>query len=299
MKIFLSWSGEDGQKIGETLHAWLPTIIQAAKPYFSSQDIDKGQRWSVDIARELESSDFGIVCVTPVSIKSPWVLFEAGALSKSLDRGRVTPLLFDVKPTDLSGNPLAQFQAANFTKEDFLKLLSSINNAAAENERVSDAVIQISFERGWGELEKAVKSIVERNDAKSPKKENIQVEDVVRDQVLQEIVSNSRSILRLIASPSEILPLDYVRHVFDEVQNYRKDQNLPFDHAVWTELDLTLARLSEKLRINTRDEDSKSTKENSRDVLTMALSLEQMILYIKDELYGDKIRRSRRRTLER
>ena len=74
------------------LHKWLPSVIQALKPYISS-DIDKGARWSPDISEELENSSFGILCVTKESKDAPWLNFEAGALSKFVKRSRVAPFL--------------------------------------------------------------------------------------------------------------------------------------------------------------------------------------------------------------
>ena len=70
MKVFISWSGDTSFKVAEVLKEWLPCIIQDVEPYFSSADIDKGARWSSDIAKELEAADFGILCVTKDNIDS-------------------------------------------------------------------------------------------------------------------------------------------------------------------------------------------------------------------------------------
>jgi len=82
MKVFISWSGKDSSKFGEALRDWLPAVLQFVKPYFTPSDIEKGARWNSEIAKELESSKMGIICVTRENLHSDWVLFEAGALAR-------------------------------------------------------------------------------------------------------------------------------------------------------------------------------------------------------------------------
>jgi hypothetical protein len=43
------------------------------------------------------------VCLTPDNIDSPWIHFEAGALSRALESAKLCPLLFGMDPTDLTG----------------------------------------------------------------------------------------------------------------------------------------------------------------------------------------------------
>lgn len=64
MKVFLGWSGSTSHKVALAFHDWLPKVIQAIKPYVSSEDIAKGARWATEIAKELESSNFGIISQT-------------------------------------------------------------------------------------------------------------------------------------------------------------------------------------------------------------------------------------------
>src|ERR1051326_1201012 len=82
MKVFISWSGPLSQKLAAMLRVWLPSVIQVVKPYYSPDDINKGTRWAAEISKELEESQVGLLCITPDNLYSPWIMFEAGALSK-------------------------------------------------------------------------------------------------------------------------------------------------------------------------------------------------------------------------
>ena len=97
MLIFISWSGVASEAVAAALANWLPLVIQAVKPWVSSQDIQKGQRWAEEISEKLEETQFGILCVTHENLESPWLLFEAGAISKLRRQSRVSTYLLDVR----------------------------------------------------------------------------------------------------------------------------------------------------------------------------------------------------------
>src|SRR5579864_2265527 len=132
MDVFISWSGERSGAAAKALRDWLPKIINALKPWLSSADIDKGTRWSADVASRLQAAKAGIICLTPSNIHSDWILFEAGALSKTLQNTYVCPFLIELEPSDVKP-PLAQFQATRAQKDEILKLLKTPNGALAEN----------------------------------------------------------------------------------------------------------------------------------------------------------------------
>lgn len=110
MKVFISWSGKRSEALAKALREWFPLVLHFVEPWLSQSDIQAGERWSVQVAKGLETCNFGVLCVTKENLNSPWILFEAGALAKSMEDGRVIPLLLDLDLKEISG-PLAQFQA--------------------------------------------------------------------------------------------------------------------------------------------------------------------------------------------
>ena len=58
MLIFISWSGVASEAVATALANWLPLVIQVLKPWVSTQDIQKGQRWAEEIAEKLEEAQF-------------------------------------------------------------------------------------------------------------------------------------------------------------------------------------------------------------------------------------------------
>jgi hypothetical protein len=158
MKVFISWSGEISKKLAEVFRDWIPSVIQAAKPYFSPDDIAKGARWSGEISKELEQSRIGLLFLTWDNLAASWIMFEAGVLSKNIDKSKVCPILFDLEPTDIQG-PLVQFQAARFKKDEIYRVIKMINRELGESALV-DKVLENVFEVFWPKLNEMVESIL-------------------------------------------------------------------------------------------------------------------------------------------
>lgn len=158
MKIFLSWSGEKSHEIAKLLKSYLKLWISGSKPYLSSEDILKGQRWSNEVGKELNDSRIGIICLTKDNLNSDWLLFEAGAISKSFEDSHVYTVLFDdLESSDIKG-PLSLFQHTKFEKEDFCKLIEQIySNEANENKVTDKSTLNRLFEKFWEDFEKAIK----------------------------------------------------------------------------------------------------------------------------------------------
>lgn len=187
MKVFISWSGEASKNIAEIFRQWLPSVIQVVKPYYSPDDIAKGTRWSSEIAKELDESKIGIICLTKDNLSSAWIMFEAGALSKNIDQSKVCPILFGVEPSDIQG-PLVQFQAARFTKTEVKKVVRMMNEELGDSQLASE-VFESVFEMWWPRLDENITAELKR--AKNQIVEEIRSE---RD-LLEEVLSLSRTMV--------------------------------------------------------------------------------------------------------
>lgn len=188
MRIFLSWSGETSRALADILRQWLPSVIQASRPYFSPDDVTKGTRWSSEIAQELSESKLGLICLTKDNLVAPWIMFEAGALSKNIGAARVIPLLFNVDPSALVG-PMTQFQAAQFSEDEIRRVVVAVNSELGDN-RLAPEVIQDVFAMWWPRLQERVQAVLD-NAVQVPNAPARSEKDI-----LEELLALSRSLAR-------------------------------------------------------------------------------------------------------
>ncbi|WP_025804109.1 toll/interleukin-1 receptor domain-containing protein [Pseudomonas chlororaphis] len=183
MKVFISWSGKRSKALAIALKDWLPLILQYAKPWVSDKDISGGDRWAQAVSSELETSNFGILCITPENLTSEWILFEAGALSKSMLDAKVIPLLWGLELSDLSG-PLAQFQALKVDQNGMLNVAKAIN-AVAEN-KAADTTVEQLVPALWPQLQQKLDVI--------PDKEASDKHMRPQTEILEDLVSQVRGL---------------------------------------------------------------------------------------------------------
>jgi TIR domain len=183
VKIFISWSGERSEALARALHKWFPAVLQFVEPWLSQSDIQSGKRWSVEVAKELENCNYGILCVTRENLASPWILFEAGALAKSMQDGRVVPLLLNLDFKEISG-PLAQFQAKKADSEGIRELLLDLNKASSAP--VPDSTLETLLQAVLGKLEEELAAIPKNSATVKHKRPE--------GEILEELVSSVRSV---------------------------------------------------------------------------------------------------------
>jgi hypothetical protein len=191
VKVFISWSGEPSQSIARMLRDWLPTVVQHVEPWMSDEEIKSGTRWNDEVAKALDGTDFGIVCVTASNQHQPWLMFEAGALAKRLDVGRLVPLCINLSPAEVTG-PLEAFQARCLDELGMRRLVQDM--MTLREKPPAQAQIDQLFQAMWPALE----SYVSEAKQQSPSPQNPQR---TTKEMLEELVDRVRRIERVHVRP--------------------------------------------------------------------------------------------------
>ena len=197
VRVFISWSGHLSQSIARALRAWLPPVVQHVEPWMSDEEIKSGTRWNDEVAKALDQTDFGIVCVTASNQHKPWLMFEAGALAKRLDVGRVVPLCVDLAPAEVTG-PLEAFQGQRLDEGGMRRLVQDM--MFLRDKPPAQAQIDQLFRAVWPSLESQVSEAKQQ----PPGPQSAQR---TTEEMLEELVERVRRIERVYTGrPSAFLP---------------------------------------------------------------------------------------------
>jgi TIR domain len=187
MQVFISWSGTRSRHIADAIRTWLPMVVQSVKPWMSDEDISAGARWLTEVSTTLNSTNVGIICITPENQHSPWLLFEAGALSKTLEQTCVCPLVFEMTPGQLTG-PLTQFQANALDRDGIGKILATINKGLGDRRLESQQLEEI-LDVWWPKLAEKVAALPAVASSTVARSTNDQMEELLslaREQLRRE-----------------------------------------------------------------------------------------------------------------
>ncbi len=184
MKVFISWSGDRSHATAQALAPWLKKVIQSVD-YWISSEMERGTKWLDEISTSLGTHTFGILCVTPENARSPWLCYEAGALSQHLsDNGRVIPFLLDFASASDLQPPLGQFNACVAGTEGAWQLVKTLN-AHAEF-KLSESDLRETFNLWWPSLEMTLADVVAASRADTSKRSS--------DDKLNELLNLVRSL---------------------------------------------------------------------------------------------------------
>lgn len=134
----------------------------------SEHDIEKGSLWRSKLAGLLHKTKFGIVCLTPENQENPWILFEAGALSK--EENPLWTVLFGLKKSDIKSGPLSDINHTSLDEiKDVERLIRDINDRLGE-QTLSDQRLKDAFVMWWSKLEDHLKKIESMPLVETPKR---------------------------------------------------------------------------------------------------------------------------------
>lgn len=209
MKTFLSWSGNKSHSVAALFSDWVPCIVQAVDPWISSRDIDRGAIWFTEITEQLKDTNFGVLFVTRENQTRPWLLFEAGALSKGLTESRVCTVLIDLNVRDIEpGSPLQQLNHTTLEKDGLVSLLKTMNRRM-EAGQVLENRLEQTFNAMWPDFESKCKAILAAEPAQvAPERED--------NDVLNEILENVLSIKRRVGDSGLIREGSHIHRMHAE-----------------------------------------------------------------------------------
>ena len=144
--------------------------------------------WLPEIDKELNDTDFGIVCVTKQNVDAKWLNFEAGALSRKVGAKRelMPVLLIDFDTTGDVEGPITGFQMKMANREDFFDIMKDLN-AADLGPKIKEEILRSRVDAAWPAIELEVEKV--RSAAAS-----IGVDKRDDDDKLEEILETVRGI---------------------------------------------------------------------------------------------------------
>jgi hypothetical protein len=106
----------------------------------------------------MKDTSVGIICLTRENLHAPWILFEAGGLSRGLAKQRVIPLLIDLELSDLR-SPLSEFNAALPNEKDMLRLVKTINDSL-KSAKLTEKKLDEAFDMWWPRFDESYMGIM-------------------------------------------------------------------------------------------------------------------------------------------
>ena len=166
-----------------------------------------------ELSRELATSDFGVICLAPDNLASPWLNYEAGAISKSVE-SRACPVLLGVDKSEVP-SPMSQLQLTSTDHDDIYLLMQSMNKAAGEP--LTLVALRESVEMWWPKLESAISAIdapagdVASASNAEPKQPEPTVEEMLAELLhrVRDVDSRMQRLERPVESPGRQLSFEF------------------------------------------------------------------------------------------
>ena len=127
--VFVSHVEEDAA-IASEIKAWTEDLLKGVEMFVSGDDIDPGVKWEEHIIEEkLKNCCIALIVCTQMSIRQPWINFEAGGAW--VKGAMVIPLCYHGQSKGTLPRPLSSLQALDLSEpDDIRKLLETIAKKA-------------------------------------------------------------------------------------------------------------------------------------------------------------------------
>ena len=165
MKIFISWSKEKSSELAHSIDDFLKGMFRdKIASWISDENIVSGTRPMTEIKKALTTCDKGIFCLTKNNYESPWIMYEAGAMSmheSANNENAILTILFDnLKIEKVKDGPLGQYQLRIYSYENIKTFAKEINDILQTFD--SDELFKKQFDLNWNVLNEKVKQILHR-----------------------------------------------------------------------------------------------------------------------------------------
>jgi len=216
LPVFISWSGDQSKSFALHMKEWIPEVLQNTET-FMSDDIAAGARWSNEIAQSLEKSGYGVICLTQENLVAPWILYEAGALSKMVTSSFVTPILIGVERSKVQF-PLQQFQSVTVEKNELFKLFVSINSRC--DAPLEELRLRKTFERSFSDYEQKFHDLSNVTKHKTAHNRLDKDSDTNSAAALNEVLKSMQSIQVMLSNPDNLFPTPRFERI---IENLRRE----------------------------------------------------------------------------
>lgn len=169
LKIFISWSKNKSREIALEVKDFFEGLFHnSIELWMSSDSIEYGSTFIIDINDALRKSDCCIAIITEENINSSWIMYEIGAIagksyfsSDNLDTKAVIPIIFDgIDDKKFSNSPINQFQRLRFGKESIFNLSKQLNKRVGIYS--SETSLEKQFNLNWNGLLKGVERVANK-----------------------------------------------------------------------------------------------------------------------------------------
>jgi hypothetical protein len=144
MKLFISWSQDFSMEVAKALETFITSVLQNAEPWMSTSKLKPGDAWKREIFENLQGVNTGMLVVTKENFLKPWLLFEAGAISKGDISNKIIVFLVDLTVDEL-GDPLQTYQTCDRSRDSMWKMIEGINRpgqqGAVPSERIRSTFV--------------------------------------------------------------------------------------------------------------------------------------------------------------